>query len=223
MLYVQVEVRSQDELKILIQSALSLIHPLDDVACMESKSYQETIFWLESEAQSTLSIISIKTKQSIELGSLLREACESKTEHSIQLHVHGKLPHMVSISLHGAHGKTYASTKSTTPCAAATRLSVAPAPHQMLCTTTTGLPTAAALHHLRRASGCFGTSRGLSRDSSSTTSTTPRIRVPRHVVRLVTRLVADNFVSRRLVVDYFAYAARPGALARRAARHAACR
>jgi hypothetical protein len=43
---------------------------------------------------------------------------------------------------------------------------------------------------------------------------TPRVRVPRHVARLVTWLV----------VDYFAYAARPGASARRAARHAArCR
>jgi hypothetical protein len=37
--------------------------------------------------------------------------------------------------------------------------------------------------------------------------------VPRHVVRLVTRLV----------VDYFDYAARPGASACRAARHAARR
>jgi hypothetical protein len=71
---------------------------------------------------------------------------------------------------------------------------------------------------LRRASGCFGTSRG----SSSTTSTTPRVRMPRHIVRLVTQLVAllvvDYSTSRRLVVDYFAYAARPGASARRAAR-----
>jgi hypothetical protein len=41
----------------------------------------------------------------------------------------------------------------------------------------------------------------------------PRVRVPRHVARLVTRLV----------VDYFAYAARPGASACRAARHAAHR
>jgi hypothetical protein len=50
---------------------------------------------------------------------------------------------------------------------------------------------------LRRASGYFGTSRGLSRDSprdsSSTTSTTPRVRVPGHVARLVTRLVVDYF------------------------------
>jgi hypothetical protein len=48
--------------------------------------------------------------------------------------------------------------------------------------------------------------------------------VPRHVARLVTRLVAplivDYSASRRLVVDYFAYAARPGASARRAARRA---
>jgi hypothetical protein len=34
-------------------------------------------------------------------------------------------------------------------------------------------------------------------------------------------LVIDYSTSRRLVVDYFAYAARPGASARRAARHAA--
>jgi hypothetical protein len=78
--------------------------------------------------------------------------------------------------------------------------------------------------------------------------------VPRHVARLVTRLVAplvvDYSASRRLVVNYFAYAARPsashvtrlvawlvaplvvdyfaytmrpGASARRAARHAAHR
>jgi hypothetical protein len=49
--------------------------------------------------------------------------------------------------------------------------------------------------------------------SSSTTSPPPRDQVPRHVAWLVTRLVAP------LVVDYFAYAARPGASARRAARH----
>jgi hypothetical protein len=51
--------------------------------------------------------------------------------------------------------------------------------------------------------------------------------VPRHVARLVTQLVVplvvDYSASRRLVVDYFAYAARPGASARRAARHAAHR
>jgi hypothetical protein len=44
---------------------------------------------------------------------------------------------------------------------------------------------------------------------SSTTSPTPRGQVPRHVAWLVAPLV----------VDYFAYAARPGASARRAARH----
>jgi hypothetical protein len=52
--------------------------------------------------------------------------------------------------------------------------------------------------------------------------------VPRHVARLVTRLVAplvvDYSASRRLVViDYFVFAARPGASARHAARHAARR
>jgi hypothetical protein len=87
------------------------------------------------------------------------------------------------------------------------------------------------LLRLRRAFGCLGTSRGSSRDlsrrSSSTTLPPPRVRVPRHVVRLVTRLVAplvvDYCASRRLVVDYFASAARPGASALRAARHAARR
>jgi hypothetical protein len=56
---------------------------------------------------------------------------------------------------------------------------------------------------LRRTSRCLGTSRG----SSSTTLPTPRVRVPRHVARLVTRLV----------VDYFTYAAHPVVSARRAA------
>jgi hypothetical protein len=64
-------------------------------------------------------------------------------------------------------------------------------------------------------------SRGSSRDSlhrsSSITSTMPRVRVPQHVARLITRLVAP------LVVDYFAYAARLGASARRVAHLAACR
>jgi hypothetical protein len=50
--------------------------------------------------------------------------------------------------------------------------------------------------------------------SSSTTSPSSRIRVIRHVARLV----VDYSASRSLVVDYFAYAARPGASARRAAR-----
>jgi hypothetical protein len=96
---------------------------------------------------------------------------------------------------------------------------------------------------LRRPSECLGTSHdsscGLSRRSSSTslphaglslttppraglsstTSPTPRVRVPRYVVRLVKRLVARLV----LVVDYFAYVARPGASARHAARHTAHR
>jgi hypothetical protein len=87
------------------------------------------------------------------------------------------------------------------------------------------------LLRLRRASGCLGmscgSSRGLSPTTSSrvglssTTSPTPRVRVPWHVAQLVTRLVADNFASHRLVVDYFAYAARPGASTCRAAHHTA--
>jgi hypothetical protein len=63
------------------------------------------------------------------------------------------------------------------------------------------------LFRLCRASGCLGTSCG----SSSTTSTTLRVQVPRHIARLVTPLVAD----------YFDYVAHPGASARHAARHAA--
>jgi hypothetical protein len=84
------------------------------------------------------------------------------------------------------------------------------------------------LLRLCRVSGYLGTSRGSSSTtsphagSSSTTSPTPRVRVPRHVARFVAQLVAwlivDYFASRRLVVDYFAYAARPGASGRRAAR-----
>jgi hypothetical protein len=65
------------------------------------------------------------------------------------------------------------------------------------------------LHRLHRASGCLGTLRGSSRCSASTSSPTPCIRVPRHVARLV--------------VNYFAYAVRLGASARRTARHTARR
>jgi hypothetical protein len=67
------------------------------------------------------------------------------------------------------------------------------------------------LLRLRRASGCLGMSRssssGLSHRSSSTTPPTPCVRVPRHIARLVIRLV----------IDYFTYVARPVASARRAA------
>jgi hypothetical protein len=51
--------------------------------------------------------------------------------------------------------------------------------------------------------------------------------MPRHVARLITRLVAplvvDYSTSRRLVVDYFSSAVRPGASARRVASYAAHR
>jgi hypothetical protein len=85
-----------------------------------------------------------------------------------------------------------------------------------------GASTCRAAHHIgrraarrrllriRRASGCLGMSRG----SSSTTSPTAHVRVPRHVARLV----VDYSASRRLVVDYFAYVARSGALACHALR-----
>jgi hypothetical protein len=55
----------------------------------------------------------------------------------------------------------------------------------------------------------------------------PRFWLLRHVAQLVTRLIAslvvDYSASHRLVVDYFASAARLGASARRAACHAARR
>jgi hypothetical protein len=41
--------------------------------------------------------------------------------------------------------------------------------------------------------------------------------VPRHIARLVTRIVVDYFASRKLVVDYFTYAARSVASAHREA------
>jgi hypothetical protein len=53
------------------------------------------------------------------------------------------------------------------------------------CTVSTHLPTEAALHQLRHASGCLGTSRGSSRRSSSTTSPTPRVWVPQHIAWLI--------------------------------------
>jgi hypothetical protein len=85
--------------------------------------------------------------------------------------------------------------------------------------------------------GCLGTARGSwrrsssttppSAGSSSTTSPPPRVLVPRHVARLVTRLVAPLVVnysaSCKLVVDYFASTAHPGASTRRAVRHTARR
>jgi hypothetical protein len=74
------------------------------------------------------------------------------------------------------------------------------------------------LLHLHHASGCLGTSRGSSwttsphAGSSSTTSPTPRVRVPRHVARLVTRLVVDYSVRRDFVLRpqwlYFSHAVR---------------
>jgi hypothetical protein len=84
-------------------------------------------------------------------------------------------------------------------------------------------PVKAESIFLHRTSSCFGTSRG----SSSTTSTTLRVQVPQHIARIVRRLVVslvvDYSASHRLVVDYFASAAHPGASARHAARHAARR
>jgi hypothetical protein len=83
------------------------------------------------------------------------------------------------------------------------------------------------LAQARRAAHCSSSTTLPRAGSSSTTSPTPRVRVPRHVARLVAPLVVDNSASRRLVVDYFASTARTGASAHRAARHvarrAACR
>jgi hypothetical protein len=145
------------------------------------------------------------------------------------------------------------SRRSTSRQSVALALSVCPV--ILLCVMTTRLAAATDILRLCRAFGCLGTSRS----SSSTTSPTPRVRVPRHVVRLVVWLVVDYFASLRLVrrasgclrtscgsssttsprprvwvprhvarlvmrlitpliVKYFAYIARPGASARRAAR-----
>jgi hypothetical protein len=99
------------------------------------------------------------------------------------------------------------------------------------CTASTRLhcPGCSDLHRLRRASGCLGTSRGSSRGSSrrsssntpgssSTTSPTPRVRVPRHVARPVTRLIVDYSVHRDFVLRpcwlYFSHAVRGDYLSR---------
>jgi hypothetical protein len=74
------------------------------------------------------------------------------------------------------------------------------------------------LLHLRHASGCLGTSRGSSRRSPPTTSPTPRVRVPPHVARLVTRLVIDYSVHCDFVLRphwlYFSHVVRRGYLFR---------
>jgi hypothetical protein len=69
---------------------------------------------------------------------------------------------------------------------------------------------------------CLCTSRGSScgslRRSSSTTSPTPRVRVPRHVARPVTRLIVDYSVHRDFVLRprwlYFSHAVRGDYLSR---------
>jgi hypothetical protein len=70
------------------------------------------------------------------------------------------------------------------------------------------------LLRLRRVYGCLGTSHGSScgslRRSSSTTSPTPRVRLPRHVARPVTRLIVDYSVRRDFALRpcwlYFSHA-----------------
>jgi hypothetical protein len=75
---------------------------------------------------------------------------------------------------------------------------------------------------LRRASRCLGTSRGSSRGllrrSSSTTSHTPCVQVPQHVTRPVTRLIVDYSVRRDFILRprwlYFIHAVRRDYLSR---------
>jgi hypothetical protein len=112
---------------------------------------------------------------------------------------------------------------STSPCAATTRLQL----HALYVNlavrrgySSPGRTGCSDLLCLRRASGCLGTSRGSSRDSSrrsssttlphagsspttpprpgssSTTSPMPRVRMPRHIARPVTRLIVDYSVHR---------------------------
>jgi hypothetical protein len=89
------------------------------------------------------------------------------------------------------------------PCAATTRLR----PHALYVNLAVHRDYSSPLSRLQRS-----------------TSTPSRVRMPRHVARLVTWLVVPLIVDYSgLVVDYFTSAARPGASARRAARHAARR
>jgi hypothetical protein len=129
---------------------------------------------------------------------------------------------------------------SATPCAATTRLPVAPALLQLRSAPRLlVVQIAPTLLRLCRASGRIVSTLNFSsngrtgsrrvpghsvvrrdypsRGRNGYTSLTPCVRVPRHVTRLVMRLVAP------LVVDYFDYAACPGASACRAARHVAHR
>jgi hypothetical protein len=112
---------------------------------------------------------------------------------------------------------------STLPCASTTRLRLHALYVKLVMHLDYSSPAARALRQPCRAPRL---SSPLSRLQRST-SPPPRVRVPRHVARLVMRLVAplvvDYPTSRRLVVDHFAYAARPGASARRVARHTAHR
>jgi hypothetical protein len=65
---------------------------------------------------------------------------------------------------------------------------------------------------------CLGTSRGSSRHSSSTTSPTPRVWVPRHVARSVTGFVVDYSVRRNFLLRphwlYFSHTVRRDYLSR---------
>jgi hypothetical protein len=124
---------------------------------------------------------------------------------------------------------------STSPCAATTRLR----PHALYVDLAVHRdyssplsPGCSDLPHLRRVSGCLGTSRGSPRGSSrrsssttpphagssSTTSPTPRVRVPRRVARPVTRLIVDYSVRRDFVLRphwlYFSHAVRCDYLSR---------
>jgi hypothetical protein len=115
------------------------------------------------------------------------------------------------------------STTSPTSCVRVPRLVARPVVDCFAYTVRPGASARRAAHRRllrsRRASGCLGSSRGSSsttlftlrvwvprlvRGPSSTTSPTPRVRVP--------------WLVARLVVDYFAHVARPGASARRVAR-----
>jgi hypothetical protein len=107
------------------------------------------------------------------------------------------------------HYFAYAAHPSVSARRAARHVARRAARRRLLCL----VPARRRLLRLRRASGCLGTSRGSSRGSSrrsssttssrrasgclgtsrvssSTTSPTPRVRVPRHVARLVVPLVS---------------------------------
>jgi hypothetical protein len=165
---------------------------------MHTHGYQEApkTFLLDAHmetAPASFKDFACRTREDVRKYNYVASGCSSATS---------AMP-CAATTCHSATGST-----STSPCAVTTRLQ----PHALY------VNLAVRRDYLSPGRTC---STSTSSCTASTTPPPPRVRVPRHVARLVTRLVAplvvDNSASRRLVVDYFAYAARLGASARRAA------